>query len=161
MSNTFCSELLKHSTLVRDLTPAQCDDLAEIMETRKLKDAEMLIKQGESNETMFIVAEGALTVERTTSGGDELVLHVLKPGDLAGEMGFVDGTEHSATLRAKGDTTVVCLDRSELEQILTSKPELVYGFMRGVVRTVHRILREMNLQFVELNNYITKTHGRY
>jgi hypothetical protein len=33
--------------------------------------------------------------------------------------------------------------------------------MRGTIRTVHRILREINLQYVELNNYITKTHGRY
>jgi hypothetical protein len=33
--------------------------------------------------------------------------------------------------------------------------------MRGIVRTAHRILREMNLQSVELRNYITKVHGRY
>jgi CRP-like cAMP-binding protein len=161
MIDSFCSELLKHSTLVRDLTPEQCDELSEIMDTRKLKDGEMLIEQGEHNETMFIVADGGLAVERTSSGGDELVLHILKPGDLAGEMGFIDGSEHSATLRAKGNTTVVCLRRSSLESILSSKPSLVYGFMCGVVRTVHRILREMNMQYVELNNYITKTHGRY
>jgi CRP-like cAMP-binding protein len=161
MIDTYCSELLKHSTLVRDLTPEQCDELSKIMEPRELKDAEVLIEQGKRSETMFIIAEGGLAVERTTSGGDELVLHILKPGDLAGELGFIDGTEHSATLRAKGDTTVVCLKRSSLESILSSKPDLVYGFMRGVVRTVHRILREMNLQYVELNNYITKTHGRY
>lgn len=161
MINSYCSELLKHSTLVRDLTPEQCEELSEIMQSRKLKDGETLIEQGQSNDTMFVVAEGALAVERTTSGGDELVLHVLKVGDLAGEMGFIDGSEHSATLRAKGDTTVVCLQRSALESILRPKPELVYGIMRGVVRTVHRILREMNLQYVELNNYITKTHGRY
>jgi len=48
-----------------------------------------------------------------------------------------------------------------MESILADKPEVVYGVMRGVVRTVHRILRDMNLQYVELNNYITKTHGRY
>jgi CRP-like cAMP-binding protein len=76
-------------------------------------------------------------------------------------MGFVDGTERSANLRAVGKTVVVSLRRQDLETLLSSKPEVVYGVMRGVVRTVHRILREMNLQYVELNNYITKTHGRY
>jgi hypothetical protein len=29
------------------------------------------------------------------------------------------------------------------------------------MRTVHRILRSMNLQYVELTNYIAKQHGRY
>jgi CRP/FNR family transcriptional regulator, cyclic AMP receptor protein len=33
--------------------------------------------------------------------------------------------------------------------------------MRAIVRTVHSILLRMNLQYVELTNYITKQHGRY
>jgi CRP/FNR family cyclic AMP-dependent transcriptional regulator len=33
--------------------------------------------------------------------------------------------------------------------------------MRAIMRTVHRILRSMNLQYVELTNYIAKQHGRY
>jgi len=33
--------------------------------------------------------------------------------------------------------------------------------MRAIVRTVHRILRNMNFQQVELTNYIAKEHGRY
>jgi hypothetical protein len=33
--------------------------------------------------------------------------------------------------------------------------------MRSIMRTVHRILRGMNTQYVELTNYISKQHGRY
>ena len=44
---------------------------------------------------------------------------------------------------------------------MNAKPQLVYGIMRGIIRSVHRILGEMNMHYVELNNYITKTHGRY
>jgi CRP-like cAMP-binding protein len=88
-------------------------------------------------------------------------LYVLRPGDLAGELGFIDGTEHTATLRAIGPTSVISIERKNLESLLSSRPEVVYGLMRGIVRTAHRILREMNQQSVELNNYITKVHGRY
>ena len=161
MTNPIASDLIQHSTLISDLTPEQCADLSVIAVIRELDDGEVLSKQGEIDETLHIVGKGALAVERETAGGDQVTLHILKPGDLAGAMGFVDGTEHSATLQAVGQTVVVSLRRQDMESILSDKPEVVYGVMRGVVRTVHRILRDMNLQYVELNNYITKTHGRY
>jgi len=33
--------------------------------------------------------------------------------------------------------------------------------MRAIVRRVHAIVLRMNLEYVELTNYITKQHGRY
>ena len=44
---------------------------------------------------------------------------------------------------------------------LAGQPLLVYRVMRAIVREVHSILRRMNIQFVELTNYVTKQHGRY
>jgi CRP-like cAMP-binding protein len=161
MDKTQFLDLIQHSALVSDLTPEQCVELSEISSVQLVKNGEVLIQQGDTDEALNIIAAGTLAAERKTAGGDTVTLHILKPGDLAGAMGFVDGTEHSATLRALGDTTVVSLRRHDLESVLTSNPALVYGVMRGVIRSVHRILREMNLQYVELNNYITKTHGRY
>lgn len=155
------SELIRNSALISDLSPKQCDDLSAITTVRELANGEVLIEEGECDETLHIVGSGRLSVERKAYGGTNVMLHVLKPGDLAGEMGFVDGTEHTATLSALGETVIISLRRQDLESILPDNPELVYGVMRGIIRTAHRILREMNLQHVELTNYITKTHGRY
>lgn len=161
MASESAADLIQHSTLTGDLTPQQCEELAALTQVRELNNGDVLIEQGATDETLHIVGHGVLAVERKTAGGDVITLHMLKPGDLAGAMGFIDGTEHAATLRSVGQAIVVSLPRADLEGILTSNPQLVYGVMRGIVRSVHRILREMNLQYVELNNYITKTHGRY
>jgi len=157
---TSCN-LIERSALISDLNPEQCAELSEITSVRLVKDGETLILQGDIDESLHIVGYGTLAVERQTIEGDSITLHILKPGDLAGAMGFVDGAGHTATLRALGDTTVITLKRQDLESVLHSSPELVYGVMRGVIRSVHKIMREMNLQHVELSNYITKTHGRY
>jgi CRP/FNR family cyclic AMP-dependent transcriptional regulator len=161
MNQPNIGSLIQHSSLMSDLSESQCNDLSLIATTRSLEDKEVLIEQGQTDETLHIVSNGALAVERGTAGGDVIILHILRPGDLAGELGFVDGTEHTATLRAMGPASVISIGRTELESLLPSKPEVVYGLMRGIVRTAHRILREMNLQSVELSNYITKAHGRY
>jgi CRP/FNR family cyclic AMP-dependent transcriptional regulator len=33
--------------------------------------------------------------------------------------------------------------------------------MRTIVRTVHTTLKRMNMQYIEMTNYISKSHGRY
>ena len=45
--------------------------------------------------------------------------------------------------------------------LLHEEPDLVYKVMRAIIRTVHGILRRMNAQYVEMQNYITRQHGRY
>lgn len=154
-------DLLQHSALTNDLSAEQRAELSALAAIRELDNGEVLIEQGETDETLHVLGHGVLAVERRIAGGEEVTLRMLKPGDLAGAMGFVDGTEHAATLRSVGKSTVVSLRREDVEAVLASNPELVYALMRGIVRSVHNILRDMNLQFVELNNYITKTHGRY
>lgn len=161
MSNSTICDLIQRSSLASYLTEVQCDDLSAIANERLLANNEVLIEQGKIDEIMYIVTSGALKVERTATGGEADSLHTLSVGDLAGVMGFVDGTEHTATLRAIGPTTVISISRTSLESLLPSKPDVVYGVMRGIVHTVHRILRDMNLQSIELTNYITKAHGRY
>jgi len=154
-------EMIVGTPFAEDLDSDQCASLAAKITTRTLHNDEVLIKEGDIDSTLYIVAEGVLAVERISGGGDPVTLHILRKGDLAGEKGFVDGNEHTATLRSVGNTLVASLNRHDLESFLTDKPEIVYGIMRGIIRAVHRILRQMNLQSIELSNYITRTHGRY
>ena len=77
------------------------------------------------------------------------------------ELGFVDGVEHSAAIRALSNCEVFSLNRPDFEALLHKDPDLVYKVMRAVIRTAHARLRRMNVQYVELTNYIAKQHGRY
>lgn len=161
MTDAMVCELIKQSSFADNLTIDQCGVVADLARTVVLEDGQALIEEGHVDETLHIIASGRLAVERSAGAGLPVTLHILRDGDLAGELGFVDGTEHTATLRAIGRTVVLSIARKDLESLLKTQPEIVYGVMRGIIRTVHRILRQMNLQCVELNNYISKTHGRY
>jgi CRP-like cAMP-binding protein len=76
-------------------------------------------------------------------------------------MGFIDGVEHSASLRALGNCELIRLERGSFEELLKTDTELTYKVMRAIVREVHRILRGMNTQYMEMSNYISRQHGRY
>ena len=82
-------------------------------------------------------------------------------GEMAGELGFLEGRPHSASLRAVGNCIAICLTREDFETFIEEDPELMYKVMRAIIRTVHGILCDMNKSHVEMNNYIYKQHGRY
>ncbi len=154
-----CS-LVRGSSICSELSDAECDILARVAKRRSLKGDEILIEEDQVDNCLYVVSTGALEVCRR-AGGDWVSLHVLKAGDIAGELGFIDGQPHSANLRAIGPTEVFILERTQFESLLDTNPKVMYGVMRTILRTVHSILRRMNLQYIELSNYITKQHGRY
>ena len=86
---------------------------------------------------------------------------MLREGDLAGELSFIDGEQHTVGLRALCDTKVLSLARGDFESIVDKNPQLVYKLMSAVARSAHKIVRRMNSEFIELSNYIFKQHGRY
>ena len=161
MSDRPDPDVLSRGPLGAELGQEDCRTLAGAMTMRRLADAEVLIEEGHVDDALHVVVGGALAVTRNTAGGTWVTLQLLRQGDIAGELGFLDGREHSATLRATGATQIYSLARPALESLIDSHPQLVYRVMREIIRTVHAILLRMNLEYVELTNYITKQHGRY
>jgi CRP-like cAMP-binding protein len=155
------TDLIRASSLARELDEDQKSVLASLFESRDLSNGEVLIREGEISSTLYVIASGALEVTRDTGNGEWITLHLLRPGDISGELGFVDSMEHSATLRAVGSSQVLCLSRERFDALIDTHPKIVCMVMRAMVREVHAILRRMNVQYVEMTNYIGKQHGRY
>ena len=156
-----CAEMVRSSPLVVEMSDEQKAILTDLVSCRNLNDTEILIREGEVSNELHVIVAGGLAVTRDTENGEWIVLHVLRPRDMAGELGFLDNLQHSATLRAMGPTRVFSLRRDRLEELIKTQPMIVYLVMRAIVREVHGILRRMNFQYVELTNYISKQHGRY
>jgi CRP/FNR family cyclic AMP-dependent transcriptional regulator len=153
---TTCTTLLRE-----DITDEECEILAAVFELKKLAVDDILLREGQQDDTLYIVVDGDFIASREAGAGEYVTLHHLKAGDIAGAMGFVDGNNHSATLRAAKESHVLTLHRDALEGMLDEHPHLVYKIMTMIVRSVHQTLLRMNQQFVEMNNYIMKEHGRY
>ena len=163
MSSDKLYQILSTSPLGAELEKPECEALANVLTTHTLKSGDVLIREGTTDDSLHVVISGSLAATRSTGSGDndKVTLHVLHEGDIAGAMGFIDGKEHSATLQALSNTEVFTLHREEFESLLGKHPQLVYKVMRTIIRSVHATLLRMNRQFVEMNNYIMKEHGRY
>lgn len=154
-------EALKASRLGAELTEEQCKVLAKLCEFRDLEPREILVREGTTDNELYLVLSGNLGVVRNAGGPNETTLITMSPGDFADEMSFLDGTEHYASLVALGKARILGLEREKLESLIKTHPEIVYRVMRAIIRAVHQIQRRLSMQSVELMNYIYKQHGRY
>lgn len=155
------TRLITHSSLGAELSDTEVGILGALMVERELTDGEFLFEDGTNDDSLHVILMGKLEVVKRTGGDDYSSLAVLRDGELAGELSFIDGSPHTVGLRALCETHVLSLSRAAFEGIIDSKPQLVYKVMRAVARSAHRIVHRMNTEFVELSNYIFKQHGRY
>ena len=158
---TDVAERVLASALGAELTSGEAGVLAALMSSQQLADGDYLITESVNDDSLHVLLEGKLEVVKTTGAGETVSLAVLRDGELAGELSFLDGEPHTVALRALCDCLVVSLARKEFETVIDSEPQLVYKVMRAVARSTHRIVHRMNLQYVELSNYVFKQHGRY
>jgi len=154
-------QALQASKLAPELTPAELETLARHVVFRDLQGGEILVPEGTSDNHLYVPVHGALGVVKNAGRPEAVTLYTLTPGDLVGELSFIDGTPHYAALVAIGATRVLGLEREHLESLLITHPVLVYRVMRAIVRTAHAIQRRLSMQQAELTNYIYKQHGRY
>jgi CRP-like cAMP-binding protein len=161
MNDESTLQALRASRLAQDLNEDECRVLSGLITVRDLADGDVLVREGKPDNHLHVVAGGMLGVVRNIETDNRVTIATLGAGDLAGELGFVDGTERSASLVAIGGARVLGLERERLESLLATHPVIVYHVMRAIIRTVHQIQRRLSHQAVELSNYIYKQHGRY
>jgi len=161
MTDQAIVDAVRHSRLATELSEAQMRTLADSLVLCDLRPDEVLVKEGKSDNHLYVIVNGAIGVVRNAATTERVTLLTLTTGDLVGELSFIDDTPHYASLVSIGPTRVFGLERQKLEALLGVQPEIVYRVMRAIVRTVHEIQRRISMQSQELTNYIYKQHGKY
>jgi len=161
MTQAAILEGLTNSKLTVEMTDEQRKALAAAMTLRELSAGEVLVREGDTDDHLYVIASGVLGIIKAAGTENEMTINTVKAGDVVGELSFLDGATRYASLVAMSTSRVLGLSRGDLEGLLDRNPQLVYRVMRAIVRVVHDIQRRLSMQTVELTNYLYKTHGRY
>ncbi len=158
---TDLATVLRNTKLAAELSDAQVQTLAGVMEMKDLKDGDVLVREGTADEHLYVIVGGVLGVVKKAGTQEQVTLNTLSAGDFAGELSWLDGAQRYASLMAMAPTRVIGLSRAQLESLIESDPQLVYRVMRAIIRAVHQIQYRLSMQQNELSNYIYKQHGKY
>jgi CRP-like cAMP-binding protein len=154
-------EAVRACPLAAGLSQQQVETLSGLMRDETFAAGEVIAREGTVDDRLVVVVDGALDVVRHRGAPGETVLATLRSGDLAHELGFLDGTPRYATLVAAAPARALMLDRTRLESLIENDPRVLYAVMRAIVRTTHQLQTRLSMQALELTNYVFKQHGRY
>ena len=94
---------------------------------------------------MMLVIDGDVTVESQASPTSEgMVVTVLGPGSLIGEMGLIDGSPRSATCIAATDLALAVLTRDAITRLLDEHPSVAARLLMAMSKRIADHLRETN-----------------
>jgi CRP-like cAMP-binding protein len=78
--------LLEKSDFFRALSPARRRAVAAICIPKTLRKRQTLFLEGETGHSMYLMAQGAVQVFKTSAEGKEVVIKLVRPGEIFGEV---------------------------------------------------------------------------
>lgn len=139
-------EILRRVRAFADLNDEDCDAVLAALKARRGAPGDTLFRQGDRGGSLMIVLEGRLVASvRTDPGGDpatDEVIAQLGPGEVVGEIAFVDAEPRSATVSTPEGATVLEFTREALAGLCRSAPPVAAAIQRNVLLDVARRLRD-------------------
>ena len=136
---------LEHS--FRNLTEDERAALMRVATGTAFEGGETVINQGDTVANLMVVSKGMLRVTHVFEGGQlSEFVGPLGPGDVVGEMSFVDGKGASATLIADGETEVLTIPRDAISSLAATDPSFDGRFYKDLFMHLSRRLRATNLR---------------
>lgn len=117
--------LLARIPLFSDLPPEELDRLMAALDVVDIKSGDILFREGDIGEHLYIMVSGELEITMGSGTGNEMVLNVLKEGEYFGEMGLImPGGRRTAGARARGDVVLLSMSRSRFGDLMQTHPKL-------------------------------------
>lgn len=137
-------DALRSAPLFAQLPLGELEHLARMAQTMSLAPGDLLIREGDPGDAMYVVVSGELDVTKL-SGGAEVQLARVGPGTIQGEMSAIEGRPRSASVRAITPVEVVRVPREALLAVFSVEPEAAFAVLRVMsdrLRSTESLLRQ-------------------
>jgi CRP/FNR family cyclic AMP-dependent transcriptional regulator len=107
-----------------------------------------VVRQGDAQDTLYLVTAGAVRVASVTLDGREVVVGLLGTGDVFGECALL-GRPSPVEARAVGQADVVAIPVTLLGEVLEHRPAIGEQLLRLVAARLHRTARALEQALVD------------
>ncbi len=131
--------LLKGISLFADLSPEQLSPLVGVLERRTYRKGQVILRQGEEGDSLFVVVSGRVRIYTLSLDGHELSVWICDSGDFFGEMALLNGEPRSASAEAMEPTELLVLHRRAFHSHLLSNPAAALRIIETLSERLRRV----------------------
>jgi CRP/FNR family transcriptional regulator, cyclic AMP receptor protein len=117
----------------------------QISSYETFQDGQVIFKEGDNGDWLYIVMDGEVQLTKAV-GNHKIIIDVIMPGEIFGELSYIDKKPRSATATARGITEVGIVDRDFFDREINS---LSSDFQK-MLRTVTFRMRKANQKILEI-----------
>ena len=122
--NTAAADILRASPAFGGLDAESLEAMGALCVNRRFQAGQTVFRQGESGTALFGVISGKIRVSVSSEDGQELHLNLIEPGEIVGEIAFIDGGSRTATGTAAAATTCFTIARAPFFKLLDRRPQI-------------------------------------
>ncbi len=110
--------------LLRDLNRIERASLVPRLDREERRTGDMIVRQGEPGDALYIILAGTVLVSRRDEGGERTDVAHLGPGECFGEMALLAGMPRTADVTAFTDLSLLRLSRNGFDKLFKSNPSV-------------------------------------
>ncbi len=149
--------ILAEHFLLKHMPPDDLDRLAGFARRRSYQANEPIFVKGDPAAGMMAVVGGRVRIVTYSADGKEVVLNVINPGEVFGEIALIDGGERTADAVAMEPTELVVLDRRDFLPLLERNPELCIKLLKMMCQRVRATSEQIeDFSFLDLKARLAK-----
>jgi CRP-like cAMP-binding protein len=129
-------EALRDIEIFRDLSSHEVEKMDRELTMSTCRAGRVFYGPEDQGEVLFLLKKGRVQLYRISPEGKKLIIAVLGPGSIFGEMSLVGQGMHNSFAEALEDCTLCVMSRSDVERMLLEKPQVALRFMEAMA---HRL----------------------
>lgn len=110
--------------------------------TRTYPKDTMLFSEGQPGEELYIIQRGSVKIVKIVDN-NEVLLAVLKQGDIFGEMALLESKPRSANAIAYEDCTVLAVNKENFERMVGSQPQIITRLTQLLAERIWFIYKQL------------------
>jgi hypothetical protein len=132
---------LKKIELFKDLSVSELAAVASVTGEAAYSPGQVIIKEGESGDTMYLILQGEVSVIKGQGKDHEIELDRIEEGDYFGEMALFEDVERvrSATIRIEKEARLLVLHKQEFTEIVREYPQIALHICKELSHRIRRL----------------------
>jgi CRP-like cAMP-binding protein len=130
---------LKNIEIFSDLSINELAAVASVTEVADFDAGEMVFEEGAHGDTLYLILEGMVAVEKECRPERMIELDSIGPGEYFGEMALFGDHRRSASIRAKQSARFLMLHKQELQEIVREFPQIALHVCRVLSTRIRRL----------------------
>jgi CRP/FNR family cyclic AMP-dependent transcriptional regulator len=129
---------LKDIPLFMPMDDAERSAVAELMDEVTFRAGQQLFHERDQGGICYVIRTGRIELSVLDESGEKLVLDILEPGELCGELSLLDGGNRSTTAVALTDVEALVLERPEFVSFLRKQPDASLYVLSALAKRIRR-----------------------